>query len=222
MSNGTFPKRLTKIDDLTRPDHSFLTPDETCFFFGEYSARAGYDAGPTNQLIFNFKKKLERKGKPDWKYKDRSIREAASCFSAALNPEYVKIATLVPMPPSKAKDDTHHDDRLLRMVKYMTFDVKIDVRQLLLQKGNRDKGAHDGDRPGPDALAQIYYVDEKQSKPAPRSIALFDDLLVTGASFIAAKRVLQKRFPGIAVTGLFLARRALPDPAAFFDLIEDF
>jgi predicted amidophosphoribosyltransferase len=218
MSNGTFPKRLTKIDDLTRSDHCFLTSEETCFFFGEYSARAGYDAGPTNQLIFNFKKSLERKGKTDWKYKDRSIREAAACFSAALHPDYVKTATLVPMPPSKAKDHALYDDRLLRMLNELTFDVNLDVRELLLQRGGRDKGAHDGERPGPDALAEIYYVDEKQSRPAPTAIALFDDLLVTGASFVAARRVLLKRFPGIKVTGLFLARRALPDPAAFFDI----
>lgn len=56
MSNGTFPKRLTEIDDLTRQEHSFLTEDDRCFYFGEYSARAGYAAGPTNQLIHNFKK----------------------------------------------------------------------------------------------------------------------------------------------------------------------
>lgn len=221
MSNGTFPKRLTKIDALTRPDHSYLVDGDSCFFFGEYTARAGYDAGPTNDLIHNFKKSPERRGRPEWKYKERSIAAAASAYSVALNPEYAAQATFVPMPPSKAKDHAEYDDRLVRMLQQMTFRGPVDIRELIIQKGTRAKGAHDGDRPGPDELAAMYQIDERLAKPAPRRIALFDDLLVTGASFVAARRVLQARFRGIDVTGLFLARRALPDPAKFFEIIDD-
>jgi len=34
-SAGTFPQRLTKIDDLVRPDHFYLTPADECYFLGE-------------------------------------------------------------------------------------------------------------------------------------------------------------------------------------------
>lgn len=221
MSNGTFPKRLTKIDDLTRPDHSYLSEGDSCLFFGEYTARAGFDAGATNNMIHNFKKSMDRKGKAEWKWKERSISEAAAAFSSALNPKYVAEATLIPMPPSKAKSDAGYDDRLVRMLQQLTFDDKLDIREVLVQKATRAKGAHDGERLGPDELAKLYSIDEKLAKPAPTRIALFDDLLVTGASFVAAKRVLLARFPGVEVTGCFLARRAIPDPAKFFDMIDD-
>ncbi len=221
MSNGTFPKRLTEIDDLTRPDHHFLGAQDRCFYFGEYSAREGYQAGATNQLILNFKKGIDRKGRPEWRYKERSITEAAAGFVGAIKAEYAAQATFVPMPPSKEKTDPAYDDRLLRMLQQMKFLKAPDIRELLVQKGARD-AAHDGSRPGPDELAKLYRIDEKLAKPAPTRIALFDDLLVTGASFVAAKRVLQAKFPTVDVIGFFLARRALPDPAQFFDIIDDF
>ena len=30
MSDGTFPNRLSEADDLTRPDHWYLTEDDHC------------------------------------------------------------------------------------------------------------------------------------------------------------------------------------------------
>jgi len=47
-SSSTFPQRLTKIDDLIRPDHSYLTDVDSCYFLGEYTARKGYAFSPGN------------------------------------------------------------------------------------------------------------------------------------------------------------------------------
>ena len=41
-SDVVFPDRFTEIDELTRPDHSWLTDDDRCYFLGEYTARQGY------------------------------------------------------------------------------------------------------------------------------------------------------------------------------------
>ena len=38
---------------------------------------------------------------------------------------------------------------------------------------------------------------------------------------MAAKRVLQTKLPETEVVGFFLARRALPDAAQFFDVLDD-
>ena len=38
ISGGTFPQKFTKIDDLTRPDHYYLTEGDACYFIGEYTA----------------------------------------------------------------------------------------------------------------------------------------------------------------------------------------
>jgi hypothetical protein len=59
---STFPKRLTEIDDLTRPDHFYLMADDACHFLGEYTARKGYAFSATNQLVLNFEKSLVKRG----------------------------------------------------------------------------------------------------------------------------------------------------------------
>ena len=104
-SASTFPQQLTKIDDLTRPDHFYLTPEDACYFLGEYTARKGYAFSPTNQLVLNFKKSLDKRGTPQWKYKDRAIREAAAAMRGSLTGDLLDQITLVPIPPSKAKTD---------------------------------------------------------------------------------------------------------------------
>jgi hypothetical protein len=65
-SGSTFPRRLTKIDDLTRPDHSYLTAADVCYFLGEYTARKGFAFSATNRLIFNLKKSMDRRGRSEW------------------------------------------------------------------------------------------------------------------------------------------------------------
>ena len=72
ISNSTFPQRFTKVDDLTRQDHYYLTGDDDCYFIGEYTARKGYAHSTINQLILNFKKPMDRRGKPEWRYKGQA------------------------------------------------------------------------------------------------------------------------------------------------------
>ena len=50
-SDGIFPQRLTKIDDLIQPDHWHLTEADASYFIGEYTAYQGYAHSATNRLI---------------------------------------------------------------------------------------------------------------------------------------------------------------------------
>ena len=72
-------------------------------------------------------------------------------------------------------------------------------------------------RPTPERIGALYRIDEALMESVPGIIAIVDDILTTGAHFRAAKSVLSARFPGAAIVGLFIARRA-PNTAA----IEDF
>src|SRR5262245_51936608 len=106
MTSGStsFPQRFTKVDELTRGDHTYLNADDECLFFGDYSARKVFAHSATNNLILNFKKPLSRKGKPGWHYKARAIKEVAAAFSQNLGGSLAYI-TLVPVPTSKLKTD---------------------------------------------------------------------------------------------------------------------
>ena len=100
------PIRFSKIDDLTRPDHTFIEAEDECFYLGEYTARKGYQFSDTNNLIFNLKKPMDRRTQPGWDYKRRAVEKAGRQMREALdalNPKWLSIATLVPMPPSRVK-----------------------------------------------------------------------------------------------------------------------
>ena len=216
-SDGTFPRRLTEIDDLIRPDHWHLTDADVCYFIGEYTASRGYSHSNTNQLILNFKKKMNRRGRPEWCYKEQAIQMAAAAFRRALSPKDLDRLAFVPIPPSKAKGDPLYDDRLTRMLCAIRPVPSLDVRELIVQTVSTD-AVHARDvRPDPEAIEALYRIDETFTEPAPGIIAVVDDMLTTGAHFRAAKSVLSAHFPRASIIGLFIARR-VPNTAA----IEDF
>ena len=204
---ATFVSRLTEVDELTRPDHAYLAEDDVCYFIGEYTAREGYAYSATNQLVYNFKKTVDRRGRPEWRYKEQAIRTAAAAFRAALNPEALERLTFVPIPPSKAKDDPLYDDRLTRMLGAIRAEPQLDVRELIVQTVSTDAVHHAEVRLRPDEIEALYRIDEALTEPVPHFIAVVDDMLTTGAHFRASKSVLSARFPAAVVVGLFIARR---------------
>jgi hypothetical protein len=219
-SGDTFPQRLTKIDDLTRPDHFYLTPEDDCYFLGEYTARKGFAFSATNRLVLNFKKSTDKRDTPQWRYKDQAVSEAAAAFRTALNSEWLNTATLVPIPPSKAKSDPFYDDRLFRMLHGIRSHPRLDVRELVIQRVSTTAVHDQENRPRPEQIQANYGFDEALRNPAPKMIGLFDDVLTTGGHYRAASAILKQAFPGVRMIGLFIARRAPEaiDLEGFFDL----
>jgi len=206
-SAGTFLPRLTKIDDLTRPDHSYLTAADDCYFLGEYTARKGYRFSTTNNLIINLKKPMDRQNRPEWPYKARAIQTVARALHVALNDNARQTLTFVPVPPSKAKTDPLYDDRLLQVLHGVWPGQATDVRELIVQPNSSD-AAHDrDDRPKPAELAVRYTVERGLLHPKPQIVAVVDDLVTTGAHFVAMKTILRREFPDTQIVGVFIARR---------------
>jgi hypothetical protein len=222
-SDGTFPQRLTLVDELIRPDHSYLTAEDTCYFLGEYTARGGHSFSATNSLICNFKKSVEKRGQYQWRYKEQAIRQSAAAFRCAINGEWFDTATLVPIPPSKAKTDPLYDDRLAWMLQTIRPQPPLDIRELIVQRESTEAAHHSNNRPRPETLEALYEIDQTLVTPQPQVIGLFDDVLTTGAHFKAAQSLLNTVFPGIRVIGFFIARRApeTMDIEDIFGMLDD-
>jgi hypothetical protein len=213
-SRSTFPQRLTEIDDLTRPDHTYLAPNDRCYFLGEYTARKGFSFSATNDLIINFKIGVRHRNSARWRYKEGAIRQAAAAFAASINPTALAQATLVPIPPSKARDHAEFDDRMARMLQAIRSQPPLDIRELLVQRATT-AAAHESDtRPRPEDLVQLYELDQRQLQPPPTRLVVFDDVLTTGAHYVAARTVLAAAFPNAEIMGCFIARR-VPDTTDF-------
>lgn len=218
-SASTFPLRLTKIDDLTRPDHFYLTAADDCYFLGEYTARKGFAFSATNRLILNLKKTMDRQGKPEWPWKERALREAAAAFRTALNNDYLNVATLVPIPPSKAKSDPLYDDRMARMLHAIRPQPPVDIRELIMQTESSEAVHAQAVRPRPEEIVARYQIDSGLQLPSPQAIAICDDVLTTGAHYRAAHTVLRQLFPAVRMIGLFIARR-VPEAVDFSEFDE--
>jgi predicted amidophosphoribosyltransferase len=166
-----------------------------------------FDASETNQIIQNLKKTPDRRGRQEWFYKERDIKQAASELRAALNPAWLRTATIVPVPPHVVKGDPMHDDRVLQIANLLGAGLTIDVREIVVQIATIDPSHQSASRPRPSELRANYRIDETCCEPAPTAIGIVDDMLTAGAHFRAIKDMLSGRFPTASVVGIFYARR---------------
>jgi hypothetical protein len=70
------------------------------FYLGEYTARRGFAFSETNSLINNLRKPMERRGRPEWRYKESAILTCGRMLREAISEEWLDAATLVPVPGS--------------------------------------------------------------------------------------------------------------------------
>jgi len=93
-----------------------------------------------------------------------------------------------------------------------------DVREIIVQRDSYDAShlKNAGERLRPRQLEELYQL----VGPRPKShVVLVDDVLTTGAHFIAAKNVIRAAYSGTNVYGFFMARRVVPNPFADFDVL---
>jgi len=128
----------------------------------------------------------------------------------ALNPKWLSMVTLIPIPPSKVKSDPMYDDRSMQMLQVLGAGIQLDVREMIVQRESTEAAHSTEVRPRLEELRDNYWIDEALVDPPPRVIAPIDDVLTTGSHFKAAQNLLRSRFPNIGVYGLFVARR-VPD-----------
>lgn len=154
---------------------------------------------------------MNLRGTTQWPHKEEAIQTAAKDFRLALDPNVFDSWTFVPIPPSKAKGNPLHDDRLTRMLNAIRPESRLDVRELIEQIESTE-AFHEqtSPRPTPEELGKLYRVDESLTNPAPFHIALVDDLFASGTHFQAAKSILSYRFVQADFVGLFLARAVSP------------
>lgn len=214
---------LNELGPLQRQEHSHLPEGTGCYYWGEYTPAAYTQGRPvwefseTNQLILNFKKSLDRKGHSDWYYKEQAIGKIAKEFSKSFNARSIRNnAALIPMPPSRDRNDPKYDDRMLRVLeKLSAISGPFDVRDCLSFDGQYAASHESSARPTPDQLFESMTLEIGPAKPLdyPALILLFDDVLTTGAHFQAATRRLASYFPQTEVVGIFVARTVRPVPS---------
>lgn len=198
-----------RLSSLDPADFKYLTADDSCAHYGEYTAGGGFGASETNQQIFNLKKSpTVPPTQLRWKTRAVAYWGDVILTSAGLKWDVCSTdVTFVPIPCSKPIGHEEYDDRMLQVLNYVAQrKAGIDVRPLLVQMEARD-AQHHGNRSDPDGIAATLQVDQGWLRQPLRStIVVVDDVITRGASFAAAKRLLSG-LPGVnEVYGMFLAK----------------
>ena len=209
---------LVKIDELIIGEHGSLSLDDECYYLLEYTAREGYSFSKSNDLIQNLKKPMDRKGKSEWKWKQWAIQKIAQELSPSL-PTLIDFAntTIIPIPPSKIRTNPMYDDRVLQILQG-ACPITADIRELIICQADRI-AAHDNPDHRP-TVQEIMgnYILSGPIKPALRpNVVLFDDMITGGNHYVACKNFILEQYPGKRVIGVFVSRRALPQPSPFDD-----
>lgn len=218
-SDESWSGSLRQVGDLERPDHWYLTEQDVCYFFGEYTAHKGFAHSVTNQLIANLKKKPSTRDTPQWSYKTGAISRAARAIAANIQPAALPTLTFVPIPPSKPPTSPDYDDRMTQVAKQIA--PGCDVREILQTVKDRDPRHLTGDKRDPVALRATLMVREALIAKPPSQIILLDDVLTTGCSYTVCRELLIEAIPGVEVFGIFVARRAVDRTSAFEDFFGE-
>ncbi|CTQ26857.1 Uncharacterised protein [Klebsiella pneumoniae] len=211
--------RLTKIDELTIDQHYHLDASDTCFFFGEYTARKGFGFSETNQLIHNLKKSVEKRGSYEYRYKGKAINKIAQMLVGITN---LKDLTFVPIPPSKCHEDPLYDGRMIEVLESAKrINADIDYRELVRQRESRAASHNSEVRQTPEEIASNYIFERSQAQSLRKMIVIFDDVLTAGSHYKAMKAVIRTHLPESVIVGLFVARTAREAEIDWFEDLDE-
>jgi predicted amidophosphoribosyltransferase len=198
--------RLSRIDEMTRREHYYLGDQDVCFYLGEYAAGKGGAHGMTSVLVHDLLQPRDASVPKQEYRKDRALGSVAQWLHEAFDPGGLGGATFVPMPQSGSGLQTDNDDRIYRILRRTA--EGLDIRRMIELTGSMTTGEYGSLRSGPNVLYEHMQVVLAATEPQPRVIFLVDDVLATGANFVAAKRRILQVLPHVPVFGLFIARKA--------------
>lgn len=200
--------KLQKIDALYLTQHHRLIEEDECFYMLSYTPHESFDLNEHNSIICNLKKTMDRKGRTEWKYKQQAIKQCAKFLQEVdITKVFTENITIVPIPPSKCKSDPKYDDRLIRVLQE-AFHDDLDIRELITQQESTNADHLQENRRSPAEIKKNYVFNKELAEGAKEIIIIFDDVLTTGAHFVAAKEFIKENMPHInSVKGLFIARR---------------
>jgi hypothetical protein len=205
---------LIKIDELSisKQQHWALSLSDECYYLFEYKAhhKASYIRG--NDLIWNLKKAMDRKGRPEWHWKESAIGEVAAALRTTL-PHLIDFGdtTLIPIPPSKTKANPLYDDRNLRILQ-MACPAGADIRELIVTKKDTAAAHEREDRPSIGEIMENYALHQGVPSDLKRNVVLFDDVITAGNHYIACKQFVERHCGPKKICGVFIARRVIHYP----------
>lgn len=210
MAKTTFQEFSATLKQI----YQNLTPEDVCYFLGEYHRGVGYQGPGLNNAIQNLKKPMDRKGRPEWSYKNSAIANFAwKILNTKLYQVELSQYVWVPIPPSAAKSDPMYDDRLVQILECLrTQNKHLIFHEILASTKSRIPMHHpQGHRLTKEQLVGQWTLTMPPDLPENPTFVIFDDVITLGTTYRAAKEMLLQAYPQSKIVGVFLARTKLND-----------
>lgn len=208
-------KRWTKIDDRFI-ENLQLDKSDYCFFYLERTS-GGYLASEANQRIKNFKHDVKYKSNPTvWGYKQREIERFADDVCDLLNGDAFKSifvqypsTALVPIPTHHPKKDALYDSRLFDMCSIIASRIDALNVEDVFDMAEAVTPAHAGGSRNISSIGASIILGDFSRRP--NLIILVDDVLTTGAHYVACRNKIRAVYPSVPIIGIFLAKQKYED-----------
>jgi hypothetical protein len=202
--------RPKKIDETNIFDHHYLTNNDKCYYFFDYSIGKGVTYSPGNQLILNLKKSPLKKNTIEWKYKEKAIDSVAKMIWEAFG-KHLSNYFITAIPPSKSKNDPEYDDRILKVIEKIKSLAKnegleLSVGEIFESKETRTAMHSSPSRWNPEQHSKNLKIISKEKILESKGIIIIDDVLITGAQYKGACISLENELIQLPVFGIFIAR----------------
>lgn len=193
-----------KLDRRLEWDASALSTNDICYYYYDHT-EGGYSQSRANQLVFNLKKPLTRRGKSDWHYKI----EAIEAFAENLASLMVRVQksplsiSLIAMPTSKNRQSDDYDDRIVQVVKQASDQTGIPWLDCFETLADTQPVHLGGTRSATAIRNNLALNDSDERLANYDACVLVDDVLTSGSHFIACKELLKSTYPHLQVVGAF-------------------
>ena len=211
-------EQWTYVDDLSKPPR--LRRGDACFYYLVYTPHAGYGISNANGIVLNYKIPIVGKSglrnRPQRKqYKNAATAKYAEAIVDFIEGKRIRATGekltamgervgLLPVPPSQAIGNPDYDDRNVQTCKMVHdrfgFRICCDV-----ETTETVTPSHNGGNRSVDAIMASMRLLGRSVDDCD-FVFVIDDVLVTGAHFVAIKNMLQNGGYERPIIGLFLAR----------------
>lgn len=180
-----------------------------CFAAREYVSGAGYSL-PTNSEVQNFKKCASRReNEGEWHYRDRAVRLFARELASLIADNAICVSWVPSSIPSSDPEYSRRFEDMLQVARQTATGITV-VEPI--RRSSRVDSMHSGGSRSIDRAGRgLEWIGFGEAGP-PQALLVVDDVVTTGASFCAYRRLLLSNAPRVQVYGAFWARTVSSDP----------
>ena len=167
-----------------------IKPDDIWVYAREYQSGTGYEGGPTNSLVLNLKKSPSKRGRREWSYREKAIKQFKEDVEPLLktNP-YSGVLTAV--PSSKTKDHPEYNNRFEDLFRELLQSLPRWLVEWPVEIKEDQEPVHLSGERNLELFKQNYIWKGFKNKE-PKILCIFDDVITTGSHLRAMSDFLRE------------------------------